>query len=187
MTPTAPSAPDPAKSLLCAVLDNGDIALVRVVGRGNFSNSVPFKNFAAKLQATGKDLKFVIDLQNCDSMDSTFMGVLAGICLTQLKGGLNKVIVVNANDHCKRLLKNLGLTHLLELRTGPLAEVERAEDVFAPAKETQANRIDQICMMLEAHKELVRLDSKNEVQFQAVIEYLEKSLQDEGGCPPPKH
>lgn len=182
-----PSAPatssqpaDPSKSLLCAVLDDGRIALVRVVGRGNFGISIPFKNFALKMQERG-GVKFVIDLQYCESMDSTFMGVLAGICLAQIKSNAGRVAVVNANEHCRRLLKNLGIIHLLDLRTGAVAEVQRAEDEdqFAPAKNSSGSKLEQICTMLEAHKELVRLDQKNEVQFQAVIEYLEKSLQEE--------
>lgn len=175
---------DISRNLLCAVIDNGEIALVRVIGRGNFSSAVPFKNFASLLQNKGADLKFILDLQQCESMDSTFMGVLAGICITQMKTGRGKVIVVNANDHCKRLLKNLGLTHLLDLRAGNIVEVERAEDQLAPAPAASVNRVEQICTTLEAHKELVRLDQQNEVKFQAVIEYLEKSLQEEGGCQP---
>ncbi|MCC6546747.1 STAS domain-containing protein [Candidatus Sumerlaeota bacterium] len=177
---TSSQSLDPSKSLLCAVLDDGRIALVRVIGRGNFCNSVPFKNFSLKMQESA-GTRMIIDLQYCESMDSTFMGVLAGMCLTQMKSNAGRISVVNANEHCRRLLKNLGIIHLLDLRTGDVAEVQRAEDEdkFAPAKCPQGSRVEQICTMLEAHRELVRLDQKNEVQFQAVIEYLEKSLQEE--------
>lgn len=172
---TSPEEQDPSRSLLCAVIDGGEIALVRVVGRGNFGNSMALKRFAAQLHAQGKPGSLIVDLSACDSMDSTFMGVLAGICITQMQSRA-KAIVLNANDHCRRLLKNLGLTHLVDMRAGQIAQAERAEASLAPARPVEASRLEQICLTLQAHKELVRLDEQNEIRFQAVIEYLEKSL-----------
>lgn len=181
MSTTTPPQQDPTKSLLCAVIDNGTIALVRVVGRGNFSNAMSLKQFAGHLQKPGKTLRFILDLDECEAMDSTFMGVLACISIIQQKDFGSKLIVVNANDHCRRLLKNLGLTHLVDMRSQPVEEVERAAGEFHPAEQTEVSKLDQICLTLQAHKQLVRIDEQNEVRFQAVIEYLEKSLEEETG------
>jgi len=177
-----PAAQDPNKSILCAVVDDGEIALVRVVGRGNFSNSVALKRFAAHVQkASDKKPTFILDLGECEAMDSTFMGVLASIAIIQTQTFQNKVIVLNANDHCRRLLKNLGLSHLVEIRQGQLAEADRGAASLQPAAATNVSHLEQICMTLQAHKELVKLDEGNELRFCAVIEYLEKSLEEEKG------
>lgn len=173
---------DPSRTILCAVLDEGQIALVRVLGRGNFGNSLPLKKFAGHVSRLSNEQKFIVDLHECETMDSTFMGVLAGICINANQRPGSKVIVLNANDQCQRLLKNLGLTHLLELRAGTTGEVERAEAVLRPVESVEANRVEKICLTLQAHKDLVKVDGKNDIQFQAVIEYLEKSLQAEGGA-----
>ena len=177
---------DPNRDLLCAVLDDGKIALVRVVGRGSFANSMALKRFAAHMQSQNKNFRFIVDLDLCESMDSTFMGVIAGIAITQIRAGGPRVTVVNPSQQCHKLLKNLGLEHLVDLRTGPVNEVGRAE--FRPAEATPASRAEQICLTLQAHKQLVDIDQKNEVRFQAVIEYLEKSLSEEerGACDNPE-
>lgn len=180
MTNASTGNRDVGQSLLCAVMDGGEIALVRAIGRGTFANSMALKRFATHVRQRSPNLKFILDLKSCDSMDSTFMGVIAGIAIGHLQNKMPKVIVVNANDHCKKLLKNLGLAQLLDIRSGTIAEADRAEGRLAPAAEDSTSRLDQIVLTLEAHKDLVKVDEENEVRFQAVIEYLEKSLETEG-------
>lgn len=170
---------DPRRSLLCAVLEEEGIALVRVEGRGSFTNSMTMKNFASLMARRNPGFHLIIDLQDCESMDSTFMGVLAGLALEAIRAGRDKVIVVNASDHCHRLLRNLGILTLLDLRKCDIEAIRKGESQLSPVGDVPSSRLDQICLTLQAHKELVGLDKQNELRFQAVIEYLEKSLQEE--------
>lgn len=177
---SAPQPPNAQQSLTCAVLDDGEFAVVRVVGKGTFQVSMALKQFAALAQRRGKDLKFIIDMAACESMDSTFMGVIAGLAVVHQREGLPKVILVNPNEQCRRLLKNLGILGMLAVKTGESVEVERAANhLSAPNEANQGDRVAQICMTLDAHKQLVEIDPANEIKFQAVIEYLEKSLVEE--------
>lgn len=176
---TPPPDDDPNRNLHCAVLDGGEIAVVRVAGRGCISNSMALKEFGRHVQDNRKELKFIVDLRQCEAMDSTFMGVLAGVAIVQLQHKYPRMIVVNASDHCLKLMKTLGLGTLVDVRNGALREVQRAEENFVPAEGGPSSRTEQICLTLEAHKQLVNLDEQNEVRFQAVIEYLEKSLKEE--------
>ena len=57
-----------------------DPVVVRIEGRACFSNSAALQTFLAQMAAQGK-ARFVIDFRNCASMDSTFLGVLAGEAL----------------------------------------------------------------------------------------------------------
>ena len=74
-----------AKDIQYALLDQDNVAVVRVTGRGTFLNSVPLKKFADQLTADGKPRQFIIDLKDCETLDSTFMGVLASISLRQTR------------------------------------------------------------------------------------------------------
>ena len=177
----APAKPDEKKQseVLCAVLDGGQIAVVRVVGRGNFLNSMPLKGFADHLHKENKPFEFVLDLHECETLDSTFMGTIASLSQMQTRSGRRKLVVLNANEHVKRLLKTLGLNALLDLREGSGSDAERlraAEGSFKAAESGEVDRLGQIVHTLEAHKTLVKIDEENEVRFQSVIHYLEQSL-----------
>ncbi len=167
-------------SLLCAVLEPERLAVVRVVGRGSFSNAMALKRFAQHVREKQENCRYALDLRRCDSMDSTFMGVLAGLSLDRLEGGKPRVIIVNANEHCQRLLRNLGLSQIIEIREEklPTSGEESCEEISGD-EATPPSKAEQILLTLQAHKDLVKVDEENEVRFQAVIEYLEKSLAEE--------
>src|SRR5450756_2054307 len=57
-----------------------DPVVVRIEGRACFQNSACLKDFIAELVRQGKT-RFVLDFQHCASMDSTFLGVLAGAAI----------------------------------------------------------------------------------------------------------
>ena len=155
--------------------------MVRVIGRGSFTNALALKRFAQHVRERQENCRYVLDLRRCDSMDSTFMGVLAGLSLDRIEDGRPRVIVLNANEHCRRLMRNLGLTQLLELRDGPppRTKSQECEEITGDEAASSASKAEQILLTLQAHKDLIKVDEENEVRFQAVIEYLEKSLADE--------
>lgn len=165
--------------ILCAVTPDTAIAVVRVRGKGSMQNAPALKQFADRLQGDGSSHRFIIDLQFCDALDSTFLGVLAAIALAQRKAGNGATTVINANDYCRRILNTMGLVHILELRDGPAKEqatVDAAASELVRAVATPTGRVDQICLLLQAHRDLSELGEDNKVQFQSVIECLEKSL-----------
>ena len=55
-----------------------ETAVIKVKGRANAALSVQFKSLAAELRDTGRK-NLVVDLGECEMMDSTFLGVLAGL------------------------------------------------------------------------------------------------------------
>ncbi len=184
MTETAASQNKIDKSILCAVLDNQRVAIVRVVGRGTFVNSVPLKRFADHLAGHEKPETFIMDLENCETMDSTFMGVLASISIAQERAKRHRVVVANPNEHVVKLLKTLGLMRLLDVHEPDKKKdrelISKAENDLKPADSETITHVEQINHTLKAHKTLVPLDEENQARFQSVIHYLEKSLEEEG-------
>ena len=96
------------------------IAWIRIEGRANFNSSVDFKALINGLVEKGY-CRFVLDLTECVLMDSTFLGVLAGLGLkfNSSRNGAPTIELLNANERIADLLENLGVEHLFKLVSGP--------------------------------------------------------------------
>ena len=62
------------------VARSGDLGFVKVVCRGAFQNSGCLKSFYQQLMKEGVT-RFVVDLEACSYLDSTFLGILLGLGL----------------------------------------------------------------------------------------------------------
>jgi anti-anti-sigma factor len=151
--------------------------VIRVHGRGTFQNCGGLKQFLDHQLGVDPDTELIIDLRDCRTMDSTFMGVVAGVGLRQRHCGHGKMVIVNLNEHTGKLLKTLGLTHVLDVRLGEKTDTPSPEGEFHELPETSSmSRLDRIRMMIEAHERLLDVEEGNEVKFQSVLTYLSESL-----------
>jgi anti-anti-sigma regulatory factor len=93
--------------------ENGTVWM-KLEGRGTFENSKCVKEFVQRMISKGHN-EFVLDLEKCELMDSTFMGTLASVAfsLRDLETGLLRV--VRANSQNFSLLEGLGLDHLFQV------------------------------------------------------------------------
>jgi anti-sigma B factor antagonist len=157
------------------------VALIDVKGRGSFKNGPALKQFAVSAMGEGcRD--FVIDMAGCRGMDSTFMGVLAGVALRLRREGDGRVVMINLSAANKNLLQTLGLDRVLSIHEAGVSDAGLRQDL---AVLTEVNVLDTAAVdekftletMLTAHKDLVRTDAANFPKFQNVIEYLGKDLQ----------
>lgn len=120
--------------------------------------------------------KFVIDLADCELMDSTFMGMLTGIVLNLREHGSESLQVIRANERNASLLSNLGLDQLFIVRkegdpeTPSFPEESALAQVNAPKPSSRETQKD----VLEAHQALVEADAENAVRFRDVLEFLQK-------------
>lgn len=150
------------------------IVVIRVNGKGTHLSSPSLCYVFDTTRTMTPPPRYIIDLENCTTMDSTFMGTLASIGLFQRQATGSSVIVVNLQDHVRHLLNTLGLKYILDMRKD---HVEVAgEDKLAAAPNPQLSRMQRILMMLEAHERLVDVDSENEVKFEGVLKSLRDSL-----------
>jgi anti-anti-sigma regulatory factor len=166
-------------SIQCATLENGCVAVLRVVGRGTFQNSVALGQFSEAVYKQNPSCRYIADLAECSTMDSTFMGTRARIAIRQAESGGGKLVVCNCNENNKRLLKTLGLHHLVDMRQKAPEEAGKAAPLLQPAATGGVGRLDHILHMIEAHEQLVDLDTQNEVRFSNVLKYLRQSLEEE--------
>lgn len=158
------------------------IVVIRVSGRGSFHNSVEMRRLAEAMgQRPGvSSPRFVIDLIECITMDSTFMGVLASMGLCQLKALGEKMVITNANEQNMRLLKTLGLSQFMTVREFQAEAPEGVKDGdFRCLATEEVSRTDRIVHMIEAHQELCDVDPSNNLRFESVLKYLHDSLERE--------
>ena len=163
------------------------LAVVRVVGRGSFKNSPALKDFVADALANGAE-SLALDMSACAGMDSTFMGVLAGIAMRLRKenrGG--EVILVNLDDKLSALLTTLGLNlivHGYAAGTTPsdIALALACESGLQTVSSSGAEPRRTAETMLEAHQNLVDISPKNLAKFRDVIEYLREDVNRKHGA-----
>lgn len=163
------------ESILYARLPD-DIVVIRVCGRGNHNNSLALREVFGQAGAPPRT-RYVFDLEKCEAMDSTFMGVMASGALKQYRSGAGKAVVVNASKHVQELLSTLGLKYILDIRAlheegGKAPEGGDFKTAAPPA----VDKLNRIILMIEAHEKLIDVDGGNEVQFKGVLQSLRESL-----------
>ena len=97
------------------VARSADLGFIKVVGRGSFQNSGCLKAFYQQLLKEGVS-RFVVDLDACTYLDSTFLGILLGLGLKLKEAGNGLLHILNANPRNMELLRNLGLDRLINIQ-----------------------------------------------------------------------
>lgn len=148
---------------------SSDPVVVRIVGRANFQNSGCLREFMNEMLTRGRR-RFAIDFRDCAGMDSTFLGVLAGVAI-----GLRKVpdggslIALRVAARNLELMRNLGLHRLLTIDPGAGVDLPVCRQALDVRVGTE---LESARMVLEAHENLVVADEANRAKFQDVLAFL---------------
>lgn len=148
--------------------ESDNAVLVRVEAKGEFTNAPCLREFAEKMIAAGRR-EFIVDLKNCPSMDSTFMGMLAGITQRLTAAGGGKLWVINRNHRNTELLDDLGFTALFEEGPAPACGTSAVPLDFIADKATTRE------VMIEAHEACIQANPSNAAKFKDVLEHLADS------------
>lgn len=164
---------DPAPSFL--VDAQSDPVAIRVQGRASFQNSGSIKDFFAEMLGQGKR-RFMMDFAGCTSMDSTFLGVLAGAALQLRKveppGNLVLCRLATRNHE---LVTNLGLHRLLTVDPGCEGR-ELPPSTALPKNTPLSDEAASARQVLEAHENLILADAANRRKFQDVLAFLKNRI-----------
>jgi anti-anti-sigma factor len=158
---------------------NGDAVWVKVEGRGSFLNSGNLKEFTREMVNRGYR-EFVVDLEKCAMMDSTFMGTMAGVALRLKELGQGHLHVVHCGERSRSLLTGLGLDQIFEIHSNgtaaPQCELLRGERNGTPPTD-QKKQVN--ADMLDAHQALCDAAPENISKFKDVLDYLKQDLHHE--------
>jgi anti-anti-sigma factor len=152
-------------------------AWIRIEGRANFNSSVDLKALINGLVEKGCR-HFVLDLTECVLMDSTFLGVLAGLGMRfgNPRNGEESASIElrNPNSRIADLLENLGVCHLFKITSGPELNSNRLQRVEPVPGSHDHKEISRTC--LEAHQTLMRINPDNIAKFKDVAQFLAEDL-----------
>jgi hypothetical protein len=87
---------------------------VKVQGKGSFLNSDNLKEFACGMLDHGYR-EFVVDLADCATMDSTFMGTMAKVAVRLKELGHGRFRIVHCGSRNQELLSGLGLDGIFDI------------------------------------------------------------------------
>lgn len=156
-----------------------DLVVVRVRGRANHVNSSALREIMNLTSSSAHSARYIIDFEQCESMDSTFMGVLASMAQRQERLTGTRLTATNLSAHVRGLLEILGLNYVMDIRTaessGSEPELEEARN-FCAVIPPSLDKLERTLMMIEAHEKLIDIDSANEIKFRGVLQTLRESL-----------
>ena len=155
---------------------NGKAVWVKVEGKGNFLNSGNLKEFTREMVQRGYR-EFVVDLENCAMMDSTFMGTMAGVALRLKELGHGHLHVVHCGTRSRELLTGLGLDQIFQIHANGSSAPQCEILSGSPAPEAAVQKQEQAQQMLDAHEALCQAAPENFSRFKDVLDYLKQDLQ----------
>jgi anti-sigma B factor antagonist len=149
---------------------------VKVEGKGSFLNSDNLKEFACRMLDRGYR-EFVVDLAECATMDSTFMGTMARVALRlkEFEGGHFEI--VHCGSRNQELLSGLGLDGIFNIDPNDrsASECGALEQTLAQQSPDERKK-RQTETMLEAHQALCEAAPENILRFKDVLDFLRQEL-----------
>ena len=156
-----------------------DVYVVKFVGSIGFTEDWTFplskslRLFVDRLLGQDDYENIVVDLTECEGMDSTNLGLLAEIGrLSTDRFGRKASILVPEGGRMMRNLKVTGFDSLfaiLDVNTPIRGELE-------PLREVSDSELSVARMLLEAHQALSDMNDSNKLMFKSVVEALESDV-----------
>ena len=159
---------DPACQIEIYCVESG--YLFRIVGRGTLRESPAVRDFVYGALDDGADI--VIDLNECEHLDSTFLGCL--VILTQRSNQTTGSLGLFASDKTKQRL--FGTSHLDRVLT---FTDEHDECIGAPVslQITNLERREFCQHLLDTHEKLAQLGGPSAETFQRIVVQLKQELE----------
>ena len=157
---------------------------VRIDGRGDVFLAPLVKKFTDQLleSSSSQDSppKLVLDMEVCTGMDSTFMGMLAGLAI-KFQGIPQSVLqLCFVSQKNVDSLEELGIDSLLDINPSvaewadQFPHVRTTLKVWGPDQKSSPDAK----LILDTHKTLGSLNEKNKAEFSGVIKTFEDQLPD---------
>lgn len=156
---------------------SADPVAIRIEGRASFQNSACLQDFIRVLLAQGRS-RFSIDFNACTGMDSTFLGVLAGIALQVRKlSPPGQLVLSRLESRNLELVRNLGLHRILTIDSGAVPPFSTTASQAIPCSDR--SELENAKVALQAHENLVEAEESNRSKFEDVLHFLRKRIDEE--------
>ncbi|MFI0348271.1 MAG: STAS domain-containing protein [Chthoniobacterales bacterium] len=149
---------------------------IRITGRGCFECSTNLKTYVKMMIEKGYD-HYIIDLMDCQQMDSTFMGTITGIAQELRRKKKETLRVINVSEKNQQLMENLGLDQLFLIQ--PLSTGRKLppflDDRFFCTNPILCEENEKSIkreLFVSAHKALVSAHEANAAKFQNLFDLI---------------
>jgi len=152
---------------------------IKIFGKGDVFLAPTVKKYSEKILELGDQTQLVLDLEQCTGMDSTFMGMIAGLAIkhkSSFKSNLHLFCVSEKN--CESL-EELGIDALLEINSQNNELYCSCSKVKPKLKEwspEDGTKKPDARLILDTHKTLGSLSDSNQEEFSSVIKTFEQQL-----------
>ncbi len=174
------STPQPGAGNCLRVSRAEDAVLIQVIGLGNMLLAPTLQAFVEGEVRSGFR-NFIVDLRECTGMDSTFMGTFIGLT-SLVKNCFGWFCLVHVSDENMRLLKMLGVIHMVSIHRGEFPTAENGCTTLHATRDPYA----QLKQIHSAHKQLLDADPENKKRFEDFIRALEKEMAGAGRMEEPE-
>ena len=149
--------------------ENNNILYITARGHVTARFCAQLKEFASEHLQEGQTITDAyLEMKDCTYMDSTFIGVIAGIN-KQLKKKLGKKLhIQNVQKVCKDLFDSMSLSSLLDFMDKPV-EFPVLDESNEYGNLTKPEDI------IEAHENLIELSDENKKKFSLLNQILNES------------
>jgi anti-sigma B factor antagonist len=160
------------KNIAYQVHDTPDRCFIRVSDKASYLNCSPVRDFILNRLESGKT-SFVVDFEQCKSIDSTFLGILVSLAIKVKSSG--SLTLLNLRDRNLETVRNLGIHKIAIVSTESFGELDETVSIDESGAETKASTR----LIYEAHKSLMDLNQKNQKLFCDVVKFLEQKKEEE--------
>jgi len=150
--------------------DEGFVA--RILGRGTMNESPGFQSFITAVLDCEPDASVVLDLEDCEYLDSTFLGCLVALHKKFSREQPPRFVVNAGRETRRRLLSPTRVDKVLELTDTDLPLPDRWVDI--PDK--SLDRREFGLHLKECHELLAELGGPQSEAFGRVVEELQRDL-----------
>ena len=164
------------KESIYQVCATNEEVFVRIKEKASYLNCAPLRSFLYEM-VEGGSKTFVIDFQNCSSMDSTFLGILVGLALKLKRDGDGdggSLSLLNLVGRNLETVENLGIHKIALVSSECISGPNDLENL--KVKTDEGNACPEV--IYQAHKTLLELNQKNSRIFRDVVNYLEQKVED---------
>lgn len=120
---------------------------------------------------------FLIDVSEAENIDSTCLGILARIGIRARQTGGARPAVLGARTDLREVLEAVCFDQIFHFADADGAAPQGLE----PVTQLAAEEAPLLALVLEAHRRLCDLDSRNQEAFRDLLEVLERDAGQRGG------
>lgn len=143
---------------------------IKMIGKLRFSNGMAFNNLLGKIFEDPKTNDVLIDMSETEYVDSTILGLLAKIANFMIKKFNRKPTLLSTSKNINFLLDSIGLSDVFIV----VKSLEFTPDALDEIPDTKNSELESAKTILDAHRQLINLNKKNQETFKDVVELLEK-------------